>query len=166
MVGRANGIRPPRFFTHSLWGRRSRATATMASSRSTTPRPSGPCAAWRLAAAITCSPVPTGGERAAAIYSLIGTAKLNGVDPDAWLRHLLTHIADHPVNRVDDFLPTLPLRLADRLFLKNTSLPSGVMPSSGNSTTSSSGADPTLTFVVACSSVQLTIKKSEWICRI
>ena len=47
----------------------------------------------------------SGGKRAAAIYSLIGTAKLNGVDPEAWLRHVLTHIADHPVNRVDDFLP-------------------------------------------------------------
>jgi transposase len=47
----------------------------------------------------------TGGERAAAMYSLIGTAKLNGVDPEAWLRHVLAHIADHPVNRVDEFLP-------------------------------------------------------------
>jgi len=47
----------------------------------------------------------TGGERAAAIYSLIGTAKLNGVDPEAWLRYVLAHIADHPVNRVDEFLP-------------------------------------------------------------
>jgi transposase len=47
----------------------------------------------------------TGGERAAAIYSLIGTAKLNGVDPEAWLRHVLADIADHPVNRVDEFLP-------------------------------------------------------------
>jgi transposase len=47
----------------------------------------------------------SGGERAAAIYSLIGLAKLNGVDPEAWLRHVLTQIADHPVNRVDDFLP-------------------------------------------------------------
>jgi len=47
----------------------------------------------------------SGGERAAAIYSLIGTAKLNGIDPEAWLRHVLTHIADHPVSRVDDFLP-------------------------------------------------------------
>jgi hypothetical protein len=47
----------------------------------------------------------SGGERAAAIYSLIGTAKLNGVDPEAWLRHVLTHIADHPINRVDEFLP-------------------------------------------------------------
>ena len=47
----------------------------------------------------------TGGERAAAMYGLIGTAKLNGIDPEAWLRHVLTHIADHPINRVDDFLP-------------------------------------------------------------
>ena len=47
----------------------------------------------------------TGGERAAAIYSLIGTAKLNGVDPEAWLRHVLAHIADHPISRVEDFLP-------------------------------------------------------------
>jgi transposase len=47
----------------------------------------------------------SGGERAAAIYSLIGTAKLNGVDPEAWLRHVLKYIADHPVNRVDEFFP-------------------------------------------------------------
>jgi transposase len=47
----------------------------------------------------------SGGERAAAIYSLIGTAKLNGVDPEAWLCYVMTHIADHPVNRVDEFLP-------------------------------------------------------------
>lgn len=46
-----------------------------------------------------------GGERAAAIYSLIGTAKLNAVDPDAWLRHVLTHIADHPINRIEELLP-------------------------------------------------------------
>ena len=47
----------------------------------------------------------SGGERAAAVYSLIGTAKLNGIAPEAWLRHVLANIADHPVNRVDDFLP-------------------------------------------------------------
>jgi transposase len=46
-----------------------------------------------------------GGERAAAIYSLIGTAKLNGIDPEAYLREVLTRIADHPVNRIDQLLP-------------------------------------------------------------
>jgi transposase len=46
-----------------------------------------------------------GGERAAAIYSLIETAKLNGLDPESYLRHVLERIADHPVNRVADLLP-------------------------------------------------------------
>ncbi len=47
----------------------------------------------------------TGGERAAAIYSLIGSAKLNGLDPEAYLSEVLTRIADHPVNRIADLLP-------------------------------------------------------------
>ena len=46
-----------------------------------------------------------GGERAAALYSLIGTAKLNGIDPQAYLRHVLERIADHPINRVEELLP-------------------------------------------------------------
>ena len=46
----------------------------------------------------------SGGERAAAIYSLIGTAKLNGVDPEAWLQDVFEPIANHLVNRVDAFL--------------------------------------------------------------
>ncbi len=46
-----------------------------------------------------------GGERAAAIYSLIGTAKLNGLDPEAYLRHVLACIASHPINRIDELLP-------------------------------------------------------------
>jgi transposase len=46
-----------------------------------------------------------GGERAAALYSLLGTAKLNGIDPEAYLRHVLGRIADHPVNRVAELLP-------------------------------------------------------------
>lgn len=46
-----------------------------------------------------------GGERAAAIYSLIETAKLNGLDPEDYLRHAIQHIADHPVNRIAELLP-------------------------------------------------------------
>jgi transposase len=47
----------------------------------------------------------SGGERAAAIYSLIGSAKLNGLDPELYLRTVLDQIADHPVNRIGDLLP-------------------------------------------------------------
>jgi transposase len=46
-----------------------------------------------------------GGERAAAIYTLIATAKLNGVDPQAWLADVLRRIADHPASRLDALLP-------------------------------------------------------------
>jgi transposase len=46
-----------------------------------------------------------GGERAAAVYSLLGSAKLNGLDPEAYLREVLTRIADHPVNRISELLP-------------------------------------------------------------
>ena len=46
-----------------------------------------------------------GGERAAIVNSLIGTAKLNGLDPPAYLNHVLNIIASHPVNRVDELLP-------------------------------------------------------------
>ena len=47
----------------------------------------------------------TGGERAAARYSLIGTARLNGIDPEAYLAYVLDRIADHPANRIDELLP-------------------------------------------------------------
>ena len=46
-----------------------------------------------------------GGERAAAIYSLLGTAKLNELDPEAYLRYVLERIADHPINRIEELLP-------------------------------------------------------------
>lgn len=46
-----------------------------------------------------------GGERAAVFYSLIGSAKLNGMDPEAYLRHVLGRIADHPIARIEELLP-------------------------------------------------------------
>jgi transposase len=54
-----------------------------------------------------------GGESAAVIYSLIGTAKLNGIDPEGYLRNLLSCIAEHPINRIEELLPwTLATDLA------------------------------------------------------
>jgi len=47
----------------------------------------------------------SGGERAAAMYSLIGSAKLNGLNPEAYLRDVLRRIADHPINRITELLP-------------------------------------------------------------
>lgn len=47
----------------------------------------------------------SGGERAAILYSLIGTCRLNGVEPEAWLRYVINHIADWPSNKVQDLLP-------------------------------------------------------------
>jgi transposase len=46
-----------------------------------------------------------GGQRAAAMYSLIVTAKMNGVDPQAWLADTLARIATHPAHRLDELLP-------------------------------------------------------------
>ncbi|CAN7663815.1 IS66 family transposase [Rhizobium sp. LjRoot258] len=46
-----------------------------------------------------------GGQRAAAMYSLIVTAKMNRIDPQAWLADVLARIADHPANRIDELLP-------------------------------------------------------------
>jgi len=46
-----------------------------------------------------------GGERAANIYSLLGTARLNDLNPEAYLRYVLERIADHPITEIDKLLP-------------------------------------------------------------
>ena len=46
-----------------------------------------------------------GGQSAAVIYSLIETARLNDVEPYAYLRVVFERIADHPINRIDELLP-------------------------------------------------------------
>ena len=46
-----------------------------------------------------------GGERAAIFYTLIRSAKMNGLEPEAYLRDVLTCIGEHPINAIDDFLP-------------------------------------------------------------
>lgn len=64
----------------------------------------GKCAKWHTC---LCRPrvVSNDGERAAAVYSLIGTAKLNGIDPEAYLRAVLARIAEHPINRIEELPP-------------------------------------------------------------
>ena len=46
-----------------------------------------------------------GGQRAAAMYSLLVTAKMNDIDPQAWLADVLARIAEHPASRLDELLP-------------------------------------------------------------
>ena len=46
-----------------------------------------------------------GGERAAAMYTLIGSAKLNGLDPELYLRTVLAQVADYPISQIQDLLP-------------------------------------------------------------
>jgi len=47
----------------------------------------------------------TGGERAAMMYTLIESAKLNGLDPEAYLRHVINVIAEHPIKQIGELLP-------------------------------------------------------------
>src|SRR5438477_6944802 len=67
-----------------------------------------------------------GGERAASTLTLIETARLNGIDPQAWLADALRRIADHPVSRLNQLLAgigkTAPIKLLllDRLSRRGT----------------------------------------------
>ena len=47
----------------------------------------------------------SGGQRAAVLYSLMETAKLNGLDPSLYLRTVLSRIAELPINRIEELLP-------------------------------------------------------------
>jgi transposase len=53
----------------------------------------------------TFAGLDTGGERSALMHTLIETAKLNGLDPEAYLRNVIDRIADHPAKRINDLLP-------------------------------------------------------------
>jgi hypothetical protein len=46
-----------------------------------------------------------GRERAAVLYSLIGTTKLNGLDPESYLRDVFSRLPDHPISRIEELLP-------------------------------------------------------------
>ncbi|WKB55154.1 IS66 family transposase [Eleftheria terrae] len=61
-----------------------------------------------------------GGERSATFYCLIGTAKLNGLDPQAYLAHVLEHIGEHRVDRVDRVADLLPWNVVSRLIRGGT----------------------------------------------
>ena len=59
-----------------------------------------------LAERVRCSQAArSGGERAVVFYTLIRTAKLNGIEPEAYLREVLTRIGEHPINAIDALLP-------------------------------------------------------------
>ena len=59
----------------------------------------------------------SGGQRAASLYSLIGTAKLNGLYLDFYLSTVLATIAEHPINRIEELLPwNIAILTPGRLF--------------------------------------------------
>jgi transposase len=47
----------------------------------------------------------TGGAAPVTVYSLVETCKLNDIDPQAWLAHVLARLPDHPAKRIDELLP-------------------------------------------------------------
>ena len=103
---RAATTSPRPWTTCSSAGPRSPASSTTAASACRTMPPSVACAASPLGRKswLFCGS-DRGGERAAVMYSLIVTAKMNDVDPQAWLADVLARIAEHPAHRIDELLP-------------------------------------------------------------
>lgn len=69
------------------------------------------CAVWSR---LTVGVVWASGERAATFYMLIRSARLNRLEPEAYLREVLTRIGEHPINRIDQLLPWNIARPATR----------------------------------------------------
>ena len=87
-----------------------------------------------------------GGERAAAIYSLLGSAKLNGLDPELYLHHVLDRIADHPISRINDLLPW-NVTLASHGRARLAMYPHNAMWIHNSDTVHKNGQDQTLTLL-------------------
>jgi transposase len=109
---RCCGLSPPRATPpvrsgmHCPTGARSRAMSMMVCWRSITAPLRGRCGRSRSDERITCFfGADSGGERAASFYTLIGTAKLCGLDPSFYLRTVLAQITEHPINRIGELLP-------------------------------------------------------------
>ena len=98
---------PRRSAIRSSGAKRSRALSPTDGWKPITTLPRTPCVASRWDGRTTSSAgSDTGGDRAASIYTLVQTAKLNGVNPEAYLKDILTKIADgHPINRIDELTP-------------------------------------------------------------
>ena len=77
----------------------------MAGRRSTTTPPNAPCARLHWAGKITYLQDQIQTASARPRFTAIGTTKLNGLDSEAYLREVLTRIADHPISRIEELLP-------------------------------------------------------------
>jgi hypothetical protein len=78
----------------------------MAGWKSTTKQPNVRCGLWFWAARTSfLRDRIRAGRRAAAMYTLIGSAKLNSIDPEAYLAYVLARIADHSINHIAELLP-------------------------------------------------------------
>ena len=89
----------------SCWARSPASSMTAASACPTTPPNASYVLLPSAASNWTFAGSDEGGRRAAAIYTLIATAKLNDIDPQAWLADVLARLPDHPAKRIHDLLP-------------------------------------------------------------